>query len=152
MNEIWSIWTVFAESKFSVTEKLTNGSDLVVPPLVYVCGTWYDTMLTKISHSVDWCVKLMQISHKNVPTLWYMVYLTILLIQLNTYIHTLSSKYRDVIYIVPPDVLFPKFLKLETLTYIWSLQLLSTLRPRQNGRHFADDTFKTSFMNENVWI
>ena len=28
----------------------------------------------------------------------------------------------------------------------------NTLRPRQNGRHFADDTFKSIFMNENVWI
>ena len=26
------------------------------------------------------------------------------------------------------------------------------LRPRQNGRHFADDTFKRIFMNENVRI
>ena len=29
---------------------------------------------------------------------------------------------------------------------------LSTLRPRQNGRHFADDLFKCIFLNENVWI
>ena len=28
----------------------------------------------------------------------------------------------------------------------------NTLRPRQNGRHFADDTFKSIFMNENDWI
>ena len=28
----------------------------------------------------------------------------------------------------------------------------STLRPRPNGRHFADDTFKRIFLNENVWI
>ena len=28
----------------------------------------------------------------------------------------------------------------------------NTLGPRQNGRHFADDTFKSIFMNENVWI
>ena len=28
----------------------------------------------------------------------------------------------------------------------------NTLRPRQNGRHFADDTFKRIFMNENVRI
>ena len=28
----------------------------------------------------------------------------------------------------------------------------NTLRPRQNGRHFADDVFKYIFMNENVWI
>ena len=26
-----------------------------------------------------------------------------------------------------------------------------TLRPRQNGRHCANDTFKTIFMNEDVW-
>ena len=30
--------------------------------------------------------------------------------------------------------------------------LFNTLRPRQNGRHFADDTFKCIFMNENVRI
>ena len=28
----------------------------------------------------------------------------------------------------------------------------NTLRPRQNGRHFADDIFKWIFLNENVWI
>ena len=27
-----------------------------------------------------------------------------------------------------------------------------TLRPRQNGRHFADDVFKCFFLNENAWI
>ena len=30
--------------------------------------------------------------------------------------------------------------------------LVNTLRPRQNGRHFADDVFKCIFLNENVWI
>ena len=29
---------------------------------------------------------------------------------------------------------------------------LNTLRPRQNGRLFADDTFKCIFLNQNVWI
>ena len=29
---------------------------------------------------------------------------------------------------------------------------LNTLRPRQNGFHFADDIFKGIFMHENVWI
>ena len=28
----------------------------------------------------------------------------------------------------------------------------NTLRPRQNGRHFLDDTFKCIFLNENIWI
>ena len=30
--------------------------------------------------------------------------------------------------------------------------LINTLRPRQNGRHFADEPFKRIFLNENVWI
>ena len=29
---------------------------------------------------------------------------------------------------------------------------INTLRPRQNGRHFADDTFKRIFLNKNVEI
>ena len=28
----------------------------------------------------------------------------------------------------------------------------NTMRPRQNGHHFADNIFKCIFMNENVWI
>ena len=30
--------------------------------------------------------------------------------------------------------------------------IVNTLRPRQNGRHFADDTFSRIFVNENVRI
>ena len=30
--------------------------------------------------------------------------------------------------------------------------MINTLRPRQNGRHFADDTFNRIFVNENVTI
>ena len=30
--------------------------------------------------------------------------------------------------------------------------IVNTLRPRQNGRHFADDIFKRIFFNEIVWI
>ena len=33
-----------------------------------------------------------------------------------------------------------------------SPNMLNTLRPRQNGRHFADDILKCIFFNENVWI
>ena len=29
---------------------------------------------------------------------------------------------------------------------------INTLRPRQNGRHFTDDTFKRILMNENIEI
>ena len=31
-------------------------------------------------------------------------------------------------------------------------QYINTLKPRQNGRHFADDIFKCIFLNENVWV
>ena len=36
------------------------------------------------------------------------------------------------------------------LCVVWGS--LNTLRPRQNGRHFADDTFKRIFLNDNVRI
>ena len=29
---------------------------------------------------------------------------------------------------------------------------VNSLMPRQNGRHFADDTFKRFFQNESIWI
>ena len=39
------------------------------------------------------------------------------------------------------------------LSVEWMLNyVLNTLRQRQNGRHFADDTFKCIFLNENVRI
>ena len=58
----------------------------------------------------------------------------------------------------------PQCVKLSSLTWL-SCQLLprmseswgsthdfNSLRPRQNGRHFADDTFKRNFLNENERI
>ena len=30
--------------------------------------------------------------------------------------------------------------------------IINTLRPKQNGRHFAEDIFKLIFLNENEWI
>ena len=37
---------------------------------------------------------------------------------------------------------------------IWALRIIcvNSLKPRQNGRHFADDIFKCIFLNENVWF
>ena len=34
----------------------------------------------------------------------------------------------------------------------YSVVVLNTLRPGQNGRYFPDDIFKCIFLNENVWI
>ena len=41
---------------------------------------------------------------------------------------------------------------LPLFNYVYNIISFSTLRPRQNGRHFADDTFKRISMNENVRI
>ena len=35
---------------------------------------------------------------------------------------------------------------------IYMVSIVNTLRPRQDGRHFGDDTFKRIFLNENVII
>ena len=37
---------------------------------------------------------------------------------------------------------------------IWGrgTEKVNSLRPRQHGRHFADDIFQWIFLNENVWI
>ena len=36
--------------------------------------------------------------------------------------------------------------------FFLGLNDIITLKPRQNGRHFADDIFKCIFLNENVLI
>ena len=53
---------------------------------------------------------------------------------------------------VTTDLTFPSFIQ---AWFTWLLPF-NTLRPRQNGRHFADDIFKCIFLFENVcfpiWI
>ena len=41
-----------------------------------------------------------------------------------------------------------------TAEYLFQITIINTLRPRQNGHRFADNTFKRIFLNENViiWI
>ena len=38
------------------------------------------------------------------------------------------------------------------LSWYWFCKRLNTLKLRQDGHHFADDTSKCIFLNENVWI
>ena len=40
----------------------------------------------------------------------------------------------------------------QTNVIVFSGPFINTLRPTQNGRHLADDTFKRIFLNENVRI
>ena len=48
------------------------------------------------------------------------------------------------------------FCRIFLIFLVWHLMnvcyLINTLRPRQNGRRFADDTFKGIFLNENVRV
>ena len=46
-------------------------------------------------------------------------------------------------------LILPLTILLLTITII--LIFFNTLRPRQKGRHFADDIFKCIFVNENIW-
>ena len=46
------------------------------------------------------------------------------------------------------------------LNFLWQISSkectcnssIKSLRPRQNGSHFADDIFKCIFLNENIWV
>ena len=44
-----------------------------------------------------------------------------------------------------------KFATIIDVCVTWT-QIVNTLRPKQNGRHFADGIFKCIFLNENAWI
>ena len=67
---------------------------------------------------------------------------------LYTYYLTLSYFVIAILPLFNPDT--------ETCQYIiffaFNGGLANTLRPRQNGRHFADDIFECTFLNENVSI
>ena len=49
---------------------------------------------------------------------------------------------------------FPSQRVSDVITYSWKCfcPIINILRPRQNGRHIADDIFKCIYFNENVWI
>ena len=50
------------------------------------------------------------------------------------------------------SVLMTDVLTSPDVTIACDVLCFNTLRPRQNGRHLADDIFKCIFLNENVWI
>ena len=60
-----------------------------------------------------------------------------ILVRRHLYIETAPSRYLN---------------QWSRLLYVARPQWVNTLRPRQNGRHFADDIFKCIFLNENVFI
>ena len=69
--------------------------------------------------------------------------------QLGLVLCCLLSLSTDIFY---QNFIFNSLALREVITRTISLSQVNTLRPRQNGRHFADDIFKYIFLNENVWI
>ena len=64
-------------------------------------------------------------------------------LKLQNLVHFHAPFFTNHIYFTPRDR--PPLLKGH------HLGCLNTLRPKQNGRHFADGMFKCIFLNENVW-
>ena len=63
--------------------------------------------------------------------------------------HDIFDAFSSLIWI---RLIFAEFCP-KTSGWQWvAICLINTLRPRQNGRHFADDILKRIFLNENVWI
>ena len=54
--------------------------------------------------------------------------------------------------VVSPDIKRRKNILQNLVLLDADLSSVNTLRPRQNGRHFADDIFNCILLNENVWI
>ena len=86
-------------------------------------------------------------------SLWKWTHLGILTLTLT---HTVYKTNRNGSCLVNFKILFMTYIstsKFHPLS-LWILvkHVFNTLRPRQNGRHFADDIFKCIFLNGNVWI
>ena len=56
------------------------------------------------------------------------------------------------IYIGQAPVMTALFMTILDKLCHWWLKSINTLRPRRNGRYFADDVLKCIFLNENMWI
>ena len=65
------------------------------------------------------------------------------LVKVMAWCHQATSHYQPAITWANVDL---------TQIYVTRPQWVNTLRPRQNGRRFADDVFKCIFLNENEWI
>ena len=67
------------------------------------------------------------------------------------YVYRFHNKRNLTTYTLPGDTFYPT-LAMQCMFVCAVLHSFNVniLRPSQNGRHFADDTFKRIFMNENV--
>ena len=89
--------------------------------------------------SITWPQSVKQ-TCRNVYTMWY------------TSIMVLSFTHNVILCIIVYTFAMWYCVCIHLHNVILHLHILNTLRPRQNGRHFADNIFKCIFLNENVWI
>ena len=79
-------------------------------------------------------------------------------LQCNTVSHWLCANLESALSLYTQTWMTSKTVRPQSVTGFALMQKLTiftpinTLRPRQNGRHFADDIFKCIFLNKNVWI
>ena len=66
------------------------------------------------------------------------------------FIHVKADQYGDVPALGSPHESVEQVRGLMQYLTWWTP--FNTLRPRQNGRHLADDIFKRIFLNESVWL
>ena len=67
--------------------------------------------------------------------------------RIDTYRGDKISMHRDA-----PVNRYTPILQADSMTASGSITVFNTLRPRQDGRHFADDIFTCNFFNENCCI
>ena len=91
--------------------------------------------------------------HVQISSMWWKLRSAIL-IHTKYYATQLQFEKSDMLASISATMLYMRRRKLgksqnSPICSYWSL---NTLRPKQNGRHFADDTFNRIFVNENVRI
>ena len=74
--------------------------------------------------------------------IWWIEKLTMCLLFANVTCSTETNQQRG----------FTELLEATELLMFQILHITKTLRPKQNGRHFADDIFKCIFLNGDIWI
>ena len=120
------------------------------------CMIWYDMIWYTLWCDVMWF-----------DMIWYGVYTSYIIHHIIYHIsyhvtsHHITSHHITIFDEISP---MQRIIYLSTLSCVGNIKVLhtwwhsisylplNTLRPRQSGRHFPDDIFKSIFLNENVCI
>ena len=98
-----------------------------------------NAQLTSVSKGSPWSVCNIRTDSRFAPSQWETS------LQSNAVSHWLRANLESALQY---DVILAQFQRPDCTSFHY----VNTLRPRQNGRHFADDIFKCIFFNEYAWI